>query len=69
MAFSRVEVNRRIDGAPSLVRAICKEDSSAMRFDCRKKVARTKLGAPLGFRCQLTLIPPFAPNAKCSDSM
>jgi len=35
------------NGAPSLVRAIFKEDSSVIRHDYRKKAARTKLGAPL----------------------
>jgi len=35
------------NGAPSLVRATSKEDRNLKRHDYRKKVARTKLGAPL----------------------
>jgi len=35
------------NGAPGLVLAIFKEDRSLIWHDYRKKVARTKLGAPL----------------------
>jgi len=35
------------NGAPSLVRATLKEDRKLNWHDYRKKVARTKLGAPL----------------------